>query len=205
MSESEPSFILEMRNITKSFSGVHALRDVSFQCRPGTVHALVGENGAGKSTLIKILSGALLADSGDILFKGEHHQSFSSREALNSGISVIYQELALVSQMTVAENIFLGREPRRAFGIVDTKRLRTEAEKLLKQLGLQLDLDTEVGELTVAYQQMVEIAKALSKNADLIVMDEPSAILAGHELEQLFRIIESLVMRGVTIIYISHR
>ena len=205
MSESEPSFILEMRNITKSFSGVHALRDVSFQCRPGTVHALVGENGAGKSTLIKILSGALLADSGDILFKGEHHQSFSAREALNSGISVIYQELALVSQMTVAENIFLGREPRRTFGIVDTKRLRTEAEKLLKQLGLEIDLDTEVGELTVAYQQMVEIAKALSKNADLIVMDEPSAILAGHELEQLFRIIESLVMRGVTIIYISHR
>jgi ABC-type sugar transport system ATPase subunit len=118
---------------------------------------------------------------------------------------VIYQELALVSQMTVAENIFLGREPRKYFGIVDKKRLKIEAKKLLKQLGFEVDMDMEVGEMTVAYQQMVEIAKALSKNADLIIMDEPSAILAGHELDQLFLIIESLKKRGVTIIYISHR
>ncbi|HIA93259.1 MAG TPA: sugar ABC transporter ATP-binding protein [Gammaproteobacteria bacterium] len=194
-----------MRNIFKSFGGVNALRDVSFQCRPGTVHALVGENGAGKSTLIKILAGALLPDSGEIIFKGQKHQSFSTRKALNSGISVIYQELALVSQMTVAENIFLGREPRKYFGIVDKKRLKIEAKKLLKQLGFEVDMDMEVGEMTVAYQQMVEIAKALSKNADLIIMDEPSAILAGHELDQLFLIIESLKKRGVTIIYISHR
>ncbi|HIG34692.1 MAG TPA: sugar ABC transporter ATP-binding protein [Gammaproteobacteria bacterium] len=194
-----------MRNIFKSFGGVNALRDVSFQCRPGTVHALVGENGAGKSTLIKILAGALLPDSGEIFFKGQKHQSFSTRKALNSGISVIYQELALVSQMTVAENIFLGREPRKYFGIVDKKRLKIEAKKLLKQLGFEVDMDMEVGEMTVAYQQMVEIAKALSKNADLIIMDEPSAILAGHELDQLFLIIESLKKRGVTIIYISHR
>ena len=205
MRESQNPYILEMRNIFKSFGGVNALRDVSFQCRPGTVHALVGENGAGKSTLIKILAGALLPDSGEIIFKGQKHQSFSTRKALNSGISVIYQELALVSQMTVAENIFLGREPRKYFGIVDKKRLKIEAKKLLKQLGFEIDPDMEVGELTVAYQQMVEIAKALSKNADLIIMDEPSAILAGHELEQLFLIIESLKKRGVTIIYISHR
>ena len=118
---------------------------------------------------------------------------------------MIYQELALVSQMTVAENIFLGREPRKYFGIVDKKRLKIEAKKLLKQLGFEVDMDMEVGEMTVAYQQMVEIAKALSKNADLIIMDEPSAILAGHELDQLFLIIESLKKRGVTIIYISHR
>ena len=205
MRESQNPYILEMRNIFKSFGGVNALRDVSFQCRPGTVHALVGENGAGKSTLIKILAGALLPDSGEILFKGQKHQSFSARKALNSGISVIYQELALVSQMTVAENIFLGREPRKYFGIVDKKRLKIEAKKLLKQLGFEVDMDMEVGEMTVAYQQMVEIAKALSKNADLIIMDEPSAILAGHELDQLFLIIESLKKRGVTIIYISHR
>ena len=205
MGESSNSFILEMRNITKSFGGVQALRDVSFQCKPGTVHALVGENGAGKSTLMKILAGALLADSGEILFKGESHQHFSTREAINSGISIIYQELALVPQMTVAENIFLGREPRSRLGLVNSKRLRTEAADLLNQLGIKLKLDLEVGELTVAYKQMVEIAKALSKNADLIVMDEPSAILAGHELEQLFRIIESLIEQGVTIIYISHR
>jgi len=205
MRESQNPYILEMRNIFKSFGGVNALRDVSFQCRPGTVHALVGENGAGKSTLIKILAGALLPDSGEIIFKGQKHQSFSTRKALNSGISVIYQELALVSQMTVAENIFLGREPRKYFGIVDKKRLKIEAKKLLKQLGFEVDMDMEVGEMTVAYQQMVEIAKALSKNADLIIMDEPSAILAGHELDQLFLIIESLKNRGVTIIYISHR
>jgi len=205
MRVSQNPYILEMRNIFKSFGGVNALRDVSFQCRPGTVHALVGENGAGKSTLIKILAGALLPDSGEIIFKGQKHQSFSTRKALNSGISVIYQELALVSQMTVAENIFLGREPRKYFGIVDKKRLKIEAKKLLKQLGFEVDLNMEVGEMTVAYQQMVEIAKALSKNADLIIMDEPSAILAGHELDQLFLIIESLKKRGVTIIYISHR
>ena len=205
MRESQNPYILEMRNIFKSFGGVNALRDVSFQCRPGTVHALVGENGAGKSTLIKILAGALLPDSGGIFFKGQKHQNFSTRKALNSGISVIYQELALVSQMTVAENIFLGREPRKYFGIVDKKRLKIEAKKLLKQLGFEVDMDMEVGEMTVAYQQMVEIAKALSKNADLIIMDEPSAILAGHELDQLFLIIESLKKRAVTIINISHR
>ena len=205
MRESQNPFILEMKNISKSFGGVDALRNVSFQCRPGTVHALVGENGAGKSTLIKILAGALLPDSGEIIFKGQKHQSFSTRKALNSGISVIYQELALVSQMTVAENIFLGREPRKYFGIVDKKRLKIEAKKLLKQLGFEVDMDMEVGGMTVAYQQMVEIAKALSKNADLIIMDEPSAILAGHELDKLFLIIESLKKRGVTIIYISHR
>ena len=205
MRNSEVSYILEMRNISKSFGGVHALHDVSLKCTPGTVHALVGENGAGKSTLIKILSGALSADSGELFFKGELHRGFSTREALDRGISVIYQELALVSQMTVAENIFLGREPRNAFGLIDHSRIRSEAEALLSQLGLKIDLDTEVGDLSVAFQQMIEIAKALSKNADLIVMDEPSAILAGHELEQLFNIIQSLVEKGVSIIYISHR
>ena len=204
MRNSEVSYILEMRNISKSFGGVHALHNVSLECSPGTVHALVGENGAGKSTLIKILSGALSADSGEIFFKSELYRGFSTREALDHGISVIYQELALVSQMTVAENIFLGREPRNAFGLIDHSRIRSEAESLLSQLGLKIDLDTEVGDLSVAFQQMIEIAKALSKNADLIVMDEPSAILAGHELEQLFNIIQSLVERGVSTVSYTH-
>ena len=205
MNQTESKYILEMHHISKSFGGVSALQDVSFKCSPGTVHALVGENGAGKSTLIKILSGALKADNGEIIFKGKNHSSFSTREALDQGISVIYQELALVLQMTVAENIFLGREPRNAFGLVDQVRLMSEAQDLLEQLGIKIDLDIEVGDLSVAYQQMIEIAKALSKNADLIVMDEPSAILAGTELEQLFNIIQSLVKRSVSVIYISHR
>ncbi|MBS1254605.1 MAG: Galactose/methyl galactoside import ATP-binding protein MglA [Deltaproteobacteria bacterium] len=205
MNQKEPKYILEMHHISKSFGGVNALQDVSLKCSPGNVHALVGENGAGKSTLIKILSGALKADVGEIIFKGNNHASFSTREALNQGISVIYQELSLVLQMTVAENIFLGREPRNAFGLIDKVRLRSEAQDLLEQLGMKMDLDVEVGDLSVAYQQMIEIAKALSKNADLIVMDEPSAILAGSELEQLFKIIQSLIKGGVSIIYISHR
>ena len=166
---------------------------------------MVGENGAGKSTLIKILSGAQQPDKGTICFKGKNYESFSTREALNFGISVIYQELALVSEMSVVENIFLGREIRTTVGIIDSARMRQEANRLLEQMGLNINVKSEVGVLSVAYQQMVEISKALSRNADLIVMDEPSAILAGHELEQLFRTIQSLKNNGVTVIYISHR
>jgi ribose transport system ATP-binding protein len=197
--------ILEMRNISKAFSGVQALQDVSFICHKGGVHALVGENGAGKSTLIKILAGAYQADSGEIIFKGRRYTRLSTREALDHGIRIIYQELNLLPYMTVTENIFLGREPRTRFGLIDGRRMYHEAANLLNRLGMRLDLHKPVGELTVATQQMVEIAKALSQKADLIVMDEPSAILAGHELEQLFGIIKSLVEQGVTIVYISHR
>jgi len=198
-------YILEMHNISKSFAGVHALKGVSFQCRQGVVHALVGENGAGKSTLMKILAGAYKSDSGDIIFKGQKREQSSTRQIMDSGISIIYQELALVSQMSVAENIFLGREPRYALGLLNLKSLHQQANALLDRLGITLDIELPVGELTIAQQQLVEIAKALSQNADLIVMDEPSAILAGSELDQLFRIISSLVEQGVTVIYISHR
>ena len=197
--------ILEMLNISKAFAGVQALRDVSFSCRKGKVHALLGENGAGKSTLIKILTGAYQADSGEIVFNGRRYAGFSAREAMATGISIIYQELNLARLMTVAENIFLGREPRNRFGVIDTRRMAKESSELLDRLGVQLSLSARVGELTVASQQMVEIAKALSQNARLIVMDEPSAILAGQELESLFATIRSLVAGGVTIIYISHR
>jgi ABC-type sugar transport system ATPase subunit len=203
-SVSEP-YILEMQHISKSFGGVHALKDVSFKCRKGMVHALVGENGAGKSTLMKILAGAYHADGGEIVFKGERHEHFSTRDVLYSGISIIYQELALIPYMTVAENIFLGHEPQTRTGLLKTRQLYQQAEALLDRLNIRLDLRLPVGELTIAQQQMVEIAKALSSNADLIVMDEPSAILAGHELDQLFQIIDSLIHQGVTVIYISHR
>ena len=189
-------FILEMLNISKAFAGVQALRDVSIRCRPGKVYGLVGENGAGKSTLMKILAGAYKADAGEIIYKGERRDQASAGDIIDSGISIIYQELALVPQMSVAENIFLGREPRYALGVLHLKELHRGAAALLKRLGIVIDTALPVSELTVAQRQLVEIAKALSQNADLIVMDEPSAILAGSELDQLFRIIESLVEQG---------
>ncbi|MBC7810087.1 MAG: sugar ABC transporter ATP-binding protein, partial [Burkholderiales bacterium] len=197
--------ILEMSGISKAFGGVQALRDVSFTCRRGEVHALVGENGAGKSTLIKILAGAYQADSGEIVYKGQSRASLTTREALDGGIRIIYQELNLLSNLNIAENIFLGREPRTALGLIDNRKLYAQAAELLSRLGVDLNLRAPVGDLTVASQQMVEIAKALSQQADLIVMDEPSAILAGHELERLFAIIDTLIQQGVTIVYISHR
>jgi ribose transport system ATP-binding protein len=196
---------LEMLNISKAFGGVQALRDVSFSCRKGKVHALLGENGAGKSTLIKILAGAYQADSGEIVFKDRRYASFTAREAMTCGISIIYQELNLVQHMTVAENIFLGREPRNQFGVIGTRRMTKESAELLGRLHTQISPSARVGDLTIAGQQMVEIAKALSQNADLIVMDEPSAILAGQELDSLFATIRSLVDEGVSIVYISHR
>jgi ribose transport system ATP-binding protein len=202
---SQGDVILEMRAISKSFGGVHALQDVSFTCRRATVHALLGENGAGKSTLIKILAGAYQADDGDILFAGKQYSRLTTRQALSLGIRVIYQELNLLPDMSVAENIFLGHEPRTALGLTDVKEMRAQSRRLLEQLGVAIDPGLPVGELTVAGQQLVEIAKALSERAELIVMDEPSAILAGHELEQLFATIRSLVAQGVTVVYISHR
>ena len=198
-------YILEMLNISKSFAGVQALKDVSLRCKPGLVYGLVGENGAGKSTLMKILAGAYQADAGQIIYKGKLRDHASTGQIIESGISIIYQELALVRQMSVAENIFLGREPRKAFGLLDLKDLHERSSALLGRLGIELDLNLPVSELTIAQQQLVEIAKALSQHADLIVMDEPSAILAGSELDQLFRIIDSLKAQGVTVIYISHR
>lgn len=197
--------ILEMRNISKAFAGVQALKDVSFACQRGAVHALVGENGAGKSTLMKILAGAYQPDSGEIVFSGQHYSQLTTREAQANGIAIIHQELNLLPYMTVAENIFLGRELKTSLGLVDRRGMNQQAEALLQRVGVSMDVRRPVGELTVARQQMVEIAKALSQEVNLIVMDEPSAILAGHELEMLFQIIESLVQQNVTVIYISHR
>jgi ABC-type sugar transport system ATPase subunit len=199
------SYIVEMQQISKSFAGVQAVKQVSFACRKGIVHALVGENGAGKSTLMKILAGAVQADTGTIIFKGETLLHLTTRLARDKGISIIYQELALIPDMTIAENIFLGNEPRTRLNILKTRDMLERTHELLRRLGVDMNPRTPVRELTLARQQMVEIAKSLSRHADLIIMDEPSAILAGHELDQLFSIIDTLVKQGVTVIYISHR
>jgi len=198
---------LEMRGIVKRFPGVLALNDVTITVRAGEVHVLIGENGAGKSTLIKILSGVYPPDGGTILFDGLPVAIRNPHDAQMLGISTIYQELNLVPDMTVAENIFLGREPMllRRLGVVDRKKLDRQARELLAALNLQIDPRASVRSLGIAQQQMVEIAKALSLNARLIVMDEPTAVLTAHEIDQLFAAIAALKARRVAIIYISHR
>lgn len=196
--------LLKMRQITKTFPGVTALNRVDFCCREGEIHGLIGENGAGKSTLMKILAGAYDADSGSIVFDGKDCRFASPDDAQQAGISTIYQEFTLLPNMSVADNIFLGREILRG-GLVNHRRMRSEALEILNRLGGNIDARKLAGQLTVAQQQIVEIAKALSLDARLIVMDEPSAALGGHELERLYQIMRSLKSEGVTLIYISHR
>lgn len=197
--------ILDIRNITKTFPGVKALTDVSFQVKKGSVHALVGENGAGKSTLIKVLTGVYKADSGCFYFKGAEAHVTRPLEAQRLGLSVVHQELKLSETLSVAENIFLGRPFLTKAHLIDWNKLRVEAKKLLNSLNIDLDVDREVSRLSVAQKQIVEICKALSFHAELIIMDEPSATLTDKELDCLFHIIDILKERGVTVIYISHR
>lgn len=198
-------FLLEMKGITKIFPGVKALDNVDFSCHCAEVHALVGENGAGKSTLIKILAGAYHPDEGRIILRGKEIFLTSPKEAQNAGISTIYQEFNLIQELNVAENIFLGREPLSRIGFIDDSLLYKRSKEILASLEVNLDPHTQIKDLSVAGQQMVEIAKALSLKADIIVMDEPSAVVSGKELDSLFRIIRSLKDQGKTIIYISHR
>ncbi len=198
--------IFEMKGITKSFPGVKALAQVDFSSFPGEVHGLVGENGAGKSTLMKILAGAYYPDEGKIFLKEKEVVFDSPSDAQKHGISVIYQEFNLVPELNVAENIFLGREPRKLGRLViDKATLYDRSKEILASLGTELDPHTKVKDLSVAHQQMVEISKALCLNADIIVMDEPSAVVSGKELDSLFRIIRSLKNQGKAIIFISHR
>ncbi len=198
--------ILEMRSITKEFPGVKALDGVTFDLYEGEFHALVGENGAGKSTLMKILSGVYPAGTygGDIVVGGEVRQFKTVREAENAGIAIIFQELSLVKELTVAENIFLGREPSK-FGVIDWAELYHRAGKLLRNLNLPINPQTPVGNLGIGSQQLVEIAKALSQNAKILVLDEPTAALTESEVETLFGILRELKARGTGMIYISHK
>jgi ribose transport system ATP-binding protein len=203
--EIEP--LLRMEHISKRFAGVHALDDVDFEVYPGEILGFLGENGAGKSTLIKILSGVYSRDSGSIYFRGELHDIRSPQEAQRMGISTIYQELALIPHLSVAENIFLNREPLKAknIGLVDFKTMQKEAEKILSEMGVDVPVNKRVRELTVAAQQMVEIAKAVSKNASLILMDEPTSSLSSKEVDALFSLMRRLKEKGVSVVFISHR
>ncbi len=206
MSANTKTPLLEMREITKSFPGVRALDGVSFDLHAGELHALVGENGAGKSTLMKVLGGVYPFGSygGDVSIDGQVRQFHSVRDSENAGVAVIFQELSLIKELTIGENIFLGREPRR-FGIIKWEELYSRAQRLLDELNLSLDPRTPVGHLGIGQQQLVEIAKALSQEARILVLDEPTAALTDAEVETLFRIIEGLRARGVGMIYISHK
>ncbi len=198
------TFLLEARNICKGFSGVQVLDNVSFAVRPGSVHALMGENGAGKSTLTKILIGWHTRDSGDLFVRGKATRFTEPKHALKAGISVIQQELSPVLHMSVAENIFLGREPR--WGpFVDYRRLNEMARAVLGQIGLDIDPERPLAQLSLAEVQLVEIAKALSHDADIVIMDEPTSALGDHETQRLLEIIRLLRQGGKSVVYISHK
>jgi ribose transport system ATP-binding protein len=197
--------VLQMRGICKQYPGVQALTDAALEVRAGEVHVLLGENGAGKSTLMKILSGAVRRDRGEILLDGQPVELRAPLAARQAGISTIYQELSLVPQLTVAENIFLGKAPTRMPGIVDWTTMRREASRILDGLGVALNPDAQVRTLRLAQQQMVEIARALADAARLIVMDEPTSALSEREVAQLFSAIARLTANGVAVVYISHR
>src|SRR5215211_9087559 len=197
--------VLEMRGIRKIFPGVVALDDVDFDAYAGEVHALLGENGAGKSTLIKIIAGVYRQEGGTMRVGGEEVEFRNPADALAQRIKVVYQELDLVDGLSVAENVFLGGYPKTARGFVDFAALKTRTCELLAELGLEIDPDLPLGELRVAEQQLVEIARALSRQARLIVMDEPTSALSPAEVDTLFAVIERLKLRGVAIIYVSHK
>jgi ribose transport system ATP-binding protein len=201
----DDDLILEMRGIDKTFPGVHALRSVDLDVRAGEILGLVGENGAGKSTLIKILAGAYGRDAGEIRIAGEPVEASSPNEMIQRGVAVIYQEPALAPHLSVAENIFKGRLPTTRFGIVDRRRLAEDTATIAKRLDLDIRSGAKVSTLSVARRQMVEIARALSREARLIVLDEPSAVLADAELDGLVRVMHRLAETGVAFIYISHR
>lgn len=195
--------ILEIKNVTKSFPGVLALDNVSFNIQRGEVHVLIGENGAGKSTLMKILSGVHQANSGKVLLNGEEIDFTNPKEAQLAGISIIYQEFSLIPYLNAVENIFLGREYKKN-GILDKKRMTEEARDLLKTLDVEIDLKKPVNQLSVAEQQFIEIAKAVSINDNVLILDEPTATLTNQETKILFKLIGNLKEKGVTMIFISH-
>ncbi len=204
---SEPASppLLEIRGIRKAFPGVVALDNVSFRLKRGTVHALMGENGAGKSTLMKIIAGVYIPDQGEILLDGKPVTMKEPVDALMQGIAMIHQELNLMPHMTVAENIWITREPRNRFGFVDHRELRRRTQALFDRLNIDIDPEIEIQTLSVASRQMVEIAKAVSWNSDVLIMDEPTSALTEKEVAHLFEIIRSLRAEGKGIIYITHK
>src|SRR5690348_3881454 len=197
--------ILRMSHISKSFPGVQALRDVQFAVRQGEIHALMGENGAGKSTLMKILAGIYHPDSGTIEIDGRPLTIETPAQARSIGISIIHQELNLSPNLSVAENICMGREPHTFAGWLDTRAMNRAAQEVLQQVGATFPPTTIVSALSIAQQQLVEIAKSLSEHARILVMDEPTASLSERETQKLFEIIRTLRSQGIAIIYISHR
>ncbi len=196
--------ILQMKDIDKRFSGVHALKGVNFELRAGEVHALMGENGAGKSTLIKVLCGIHKRDGGSINLFGEDVDFTNIAESQKAGISVIHQELNMMNHLTVAQNIYIGREPYKGIAI-DDKKMIADAKQLFDKIGVNIDPTVQLGTLTVGKQQMVEIAKAVSHECKLLVLDEPTAALTQPEVEELFKIMNDLKEKGIGMIYISHR
>ncbi len=197
--------LVTMTGIEKRFPGVHALKSVNFELESGEVHALMGENGAGKSTLMKILSGIYPKDGGSLKVCGEEVEIDGPRAAQELGIGIIHQELSLMNDLTVAQNIFIGREPRKRFGRLDEAALNRQTAEIFASMNLNLDPKTIVGGLTIAKQQMVEIAKALSFKSRILIMDEPTAALNDAEIAELFEIIRQLKADGVGVIYISHK
>jgi len=197
--------LLEVRNISKSFPGVIALEDVSLRVARGTVHALIGENGAGKSTLMKIIAGIIPADAGELRLLGRTVRLRSPRQALENGIAMIHQELNLMPSMSVAENIWIGREPANAFGMINHRELYRRTRALLARLSIDLEPQAEVRTLSIANRQMVEIARALSYDSQLLIMDEPTSALTEHDAAHLFAIIRELKSQGKGVLYITHR
>ncbi|MEG1953887.1 MAG: sugar ABC transporter ATP-binding protein [Hydrogenoanaerobacterium sp.] len=197
--------ILEMQNIDKYFAGVHALKSVQFQLKKGEVHALMGENGAGKSTLMKVLCGIYPRDGGTIKLFGKDVNFHNIAESQQAGISIIHQELNMMNHLTVAQNIFIGREPLKNKVYIDDKQMEEDAKGLFKKIGVNIDPSVTLGTLTVGKQQMVEIAKAISRNSKLLILDEPTATLTQVEVDELFAIMEDLRSKGIGMIYISHR
>ena len=196
--------ILTMKDIDKSFPGVHALDHVNFEVKRGEVHALMGENGAGKSTLMKVLTGIYQKDSGSITYKGKETEFHNTREAQDAGVVIVHQELNMVGDLTVAQNIFIGREPKKGFSI-DDKKMIEDSKKLFQELNIEINPKEKMNNLTVGKQQMCEIAKAISHKAEVIIFDEPSAALTEKEIADLFEIIRDLRKKGLGIVYISHR
>ncbi|MCC6559095.1 MAG: ATP-binding cassette domain-containing protein, partial [Polyangiaceae bacterium] len=197
--------VLEARGITKRFPGVLANDAVDFALRRGEVHALLGENGAGKSTLMSVLSGLVRPDAGELLRRGERVSLRSPSDALALGVGMVHQHFMLVPVFTVAENILLGAEATRRFGVLDARRARAEVRALCERHGLEVDPDARVGDLPVGVQQRVEILKVLHRRAEILILDEPTAVLTPQETEELFRVLRGLVDRGVSVALISHK